>query len=98
MTLTKDDLKQIKNIMDAGIEELATMTKRGFDAQDDHFKAQDKRFDMLEKHLIYQDDKLDQLSKVVANLEFIATEMVRRDEFLEVKTRLAQLEAKIAAR
>lgn len=99
MTLTKNDLKQIGNIVQekvgTGIEELATMTKRGFDAQDDHFKSQDKRFDAIEEHLTRQDKKIDQLSKVVANLEFIATEMVRRDEFLEVKNRLSQIEAKL---
>lgn len=96
MTLTKNDLQQIGTVVEKKIDasekrldkkiedevgELAAMTKRGFDAQDEHFARQDK--------------KLNRISMSVANLEFIATEMVRRDEFLEVKNRLTQIETKL---
>jgi len=36
-----------------------------------------------------------QIRKDISNLEFIATEMVRRDELLEVKQRLTKIEAKL---
>lgn len=96
MVLTKDDLSQIKKIVDdsvgtvevdlgkkidKGVEQLAIITKRGFDDND---AAHKKLFKGQQ-----------QIIKEISNLEFIATEMVRRDELLEVKQRLTKIEAKL---
>ena len=82
---TKDELK---DFIGKEIESLATMTKRNFDNIDDKFAQLDKRFDKLEKGQ-------QQIRRDVSNLEFIATEMVRRDEFLELKQRFTKIEAKL---
>ncbi|HLB95790.1 MAG TPA: hypothetical protein VJK26_02710 [Patescibacteria group bacterium] len=100
MTLDKNDLQEIKKIVDISVEKnindsdkelkdyigkeigsLAAMTKRGFDDND---AAHTK---LLKGQL--------QIRKDISNLEFIATEMVRRDEFLELKRRLSRIEAQL---
>jgi len=96
MNLSKYDLNQIGTIVDKRVGQserklekkiedeiggLATMTKRGFDEVGEKFKQQDK--------------KIDQALVGISHLEFIATEMVRRDELLAVKQRLTKIEAKL---
>lgn len=85
MTLTKDDLRQFKGLLEENnkeirkdirgeVEQLATMVA--------------KHFERIEKGQ-------KQIREDISHLEFIATEMVRRDEFLEVKQRLSKIEAKL---
>jgi len=111
MTLTKDDLKQIRTVVKeetynivkveiSGAEKrlgkkienevgtLAIMVKKEFDAVGERFKAMDQRFDRLEKGQ-------KQIRAGISHLEFIATEMVRRDELIEVKQRLSKIETKL---
>lgn len=66
---------------------LAAMTKRGFDAVDE-------KFEQVNQGLYRQDKKMDRALLGISHLEFIATEMVRRDEWVEVKQRLERLERK----
>ena len=89
MTLTKDDLKQIRTIVRGEVSKvvekevgnLAAMVKKEFDANSTAhiglIKGQE------------------QIRKDISHLEFIATEMVRRDELIEVKQRLSKIEAKL---
>ena len=67
MALTKEDLGQIKEVVKEAIEpmgveikkeieELAIMTKRGFDGVSNQFNKMDERFDKM-------DEKLDDLDK-----------------------------------
>jgi len=92
LALDKKDFQQIKQIVgesekrltnkiETAVDSLAVITKRGFDAVD-------KRFERLEKGQ-------QQIRKDISNLEFIATEMVRRDEFIELKNRITKIEAKV---
>lgn len=85
-----DATKEIKDFVGTEIENLAIMTKHGFDSVDDRFAQMDKRFDKLEKGQ-------QQIRRDVSNLEFISTEMVRRDEFLELKQRFTKIEAKVGS-
>ena len=73
--------KRLSEKIESEVEGLAIITKRGFDNIDKKFEEVDKKID---KALI-----------AIANLDFIATEMVRRDELLEVKQRLSRIESKI---
>lgn len=85
MALTKQDLKQIGEVVEVKIkkeiDELAGMIKKEFDA---NTEAHEKLF--KEQQLIRDD---------ISHLEFITTEMVRRDELLEVKQRLSKIEVKL---
>lgn len=80
--------EELKDFIGKEIESLASMTKRSFDNIDAKFVQMDKRFDKLEKGQ-------QQIKRDISNLEFIATEMVRRDEFLELKQRFTKIEAKL---
>lgn len=75
------------------LDDLAGMVKKGFDGVDKRFDQVDKRFDRLE-----QDNQKNhkEIKLRLSHLEFITTEMVRRDEFLELKRKVEMLEAKIA--
>jgi len=93
MILTKDDLKQIRTIVRGEVSEvvekevgnLAAMVKKEFDANT-----------AAHKKMVEDNQKAhEQIRKDISHLEFIATEMVRRDELIEVKQRLSKIEAKL---
>lgn len=96
MALTKQDIKQIrtvvkeevKTVVEKEIDDLAGMIKKEFDA---NTKAHQQLFETDQKLL----DGQKQIRKDISHLEFIAIEMVRRDELLEVKQRLSAIEAKL---
>ncbi len=96
MALDKNDLKSIGTLMDDRFDHFAIIVAKGFSSVDKRFGEVDKRFNEMDKRF----DKLEaqntkehaQIRKDISNLEFIATEMVRRDEFLELKARLVKLE------
>ena len=70
------------------LDDLAGMVKRGFDEQSKSFSEFRKENQKEHK----------QIKSSVNNLEFIATEMVRRDEFLKLQRKVEILEAKLAVR
>jgi hypothetical protein len=93
MALTKDDLKQIKTVMreevsdvvETEVGNLAAMVKKEFDANT-----------AAHKKMVEDNQKAhEQIRKDISHLEFMATEMVRRDELIEVKQRLSRIEAKL---
>lgn len=67
---------------------LAAITKREFDKVGQKFDNVGQGLERLEKGQ-------KQIGMDISNLEFIATEMVRRDEFLELKQRLSRIETKL---
>lgn len=71
------------------LDDLAGMIKGGFDEVD-------TKFARVEKKLTEHDKRFDKIDKSISNLEFIATEMVRRNEFLELKRKVEILESKFA--
>jgi len=101
MTLTKDDIKQIRTVVR---EEVGGLEKRTEDKFGNLEKGVGKKIDdavdtlaAITKRGFDENTKQHtQIRKDISNLEFIATEMVRRDEFLELKARLVKLEAKAA--
>ena len=84
---------RITKSTDKKIDDLAVMVKNGFDEMGDrlnnHAKDNSKELSEIKKELHV-------VRNSVLNLEFIATEMVRRDEFQELKRRLELLEAKLS--
>jgi hemoglobin-like flavoprotein len=95
MALTKNDLKQIRSIVkeevstEVGHEvgNLALITKRGFDENGKVHRLMNQK--NQEEHT--------QIKKDTSGIHYIATEMVKRDEFLALRQRVEKLEAKIAA-
>ena len=93
MALEKNDLKQIRSIVreevkpvvEKEVGKLAVITKHGFDDNEKAHKL------MIEKN---QNEHI-QIKKDTAGIHYIATEMVRREEFLELKERVEKLEHKI---
>ena len=53
-----------------------------------------KGFDEVNRRFDKNDQEHKEIKDSINNLEFIATEMVRRDEFLESRRRLEKVEAK----
>ena len=85
----KEIRKAVREEIQAEVEKLATLVNKGFQAlTDDNHKAHEQ---------IIQNNHQEhaQIRKDISHLEFIATEMVRRDELLEVKQRLTKIEAKL---
>ncbi len=71
------------------------MVKRGFDGVDKRFDGVDKRFDGVDKRLDNHEKRFIRIERSLSNLEFIATEMVRRDEFLALKQEVELLKSKL---
>ncbi len=94
-------IKEIDIKMDANIDELALMTKRGFDSVDERFDKVDERFDKLEKTNTREHEEINtRLEKVDEKLaehdsHFTALEMAIKFGFDESKKRDEKLEAKI---
>ncbi len=91
MALTKEDLGQIKEVVleaiepmkmeiKKEIEELAIMTKHGFDSVDEQFKKMNGRIDRLEKD---HEDMALRLDNVAYRFELV--ELKQRVEVLEKK-------------
>jgi len=72
------------------LDGLAVMVKKGFDGVDKRFDETGKQIESLRSDVKF-------IKRSVSNLEFIASEMVRRDEFFELKREVEILKAKIAA-
>lgn len=79
--------KRLSEKIDSAVDTLAIITKRGFDENTKEHAKFIKNNE--ESHIVLLKGQ-QQIRKDISNLEFIATEMVRRDEFLEVKARLAK--------
>ncbi|KKP89085.1 MAG: hypothetical protein UR93_C0003G0022 [Berkelbacteria bacterium GW2011_GWA2_35_9] len=64
MSLTKQDLKDIKGIVketvSTEIDNFAIIVAKGFDEVHDKLKEHDKRFGKIEDQLTYQNQKIDQ--------------------------------------
>lgn len=58
MALTKEDLKEIKKITDTAVDNLALITKRGFDDVDKRFEAVDRQFEAVGKRFESVDGQL----------------------------------------
>ena len=94
MVLTKKDLKEIGGVVEGVVEKkldsFAVMVKKGFDET-----ATKKDFKELKEELTDVKKDVKVIKHSVNNLEFIATEMVRRNEFLELKKEVEILKQKI---
>lgn len=81
------------------LDDLAGMVKKGFDGVDEKFEGVNKKLDHHaeenKKEFSEVKKELKRVRVSISNLEFIATEMVRRYEFLELKRKVEMLEAKI---
>lgn len=91
------------------IDDLAMMVKRGFDdtaSKDDIKELKDEFSDLKDEFSDLKDEfsglkkenqiEHEKIRRAIGNLEFIATEMVRRDEFLVLKQQVELLKQKIA--
>ncbi|MEK7184444.1 MAG: hypothetical protein AAB701_02920 [Patescibacteria group bacterium] len=78
------------------IEDLAGMTQRGFTEVGERFDRVEGRLDRVETRLEGVEDGLKKVKTEVSHLGFIVTELVRRDEFLELKQRVQVLESQLA--
>jgi chromosome segregation ATPase len=67
--LEQNDLRQIKEIMDSSLEELAIIVDKGFEAVDKRFEAVDKRFDGIEKRLDSIEGEMRLLRKRLDDIE-----------------------------
>lgn len=74
------------------LDDLAGMVKKGFDEMGEKFVENKKEMETFRKEN-QKDHK--EIKLRLSHLEFITTEMVRRDEFLELKRKVELLEAKI---
>ena len=99
MSLTKKDLSQIKEVVDASVEGLAVIVNKGFQAVDKRFEQVDKRFEQIDKHLEQVDSHLHRidlrLDTVEHDMSEIRKHFVYRDEFENVIARLSAVEKKM---
>lgn len=103
MAFDKNEIRQLKDLfieqdkqIDRKIEDFALIVKKGFDGVDKRFDGVDKRFDGADKRLDNHEKRFIRMERSLSNLEFIATEIVRRDEFLALKQEVELLKSKIA--
>ncbi|MCL5795725.1 MAG: hypothetical protein M1338_05235 [Patescibacteria group bacterium] len=76
------------------LDDLARMVKQGFDEVGDNFKNQNSEFAKFRKE---NQKEHKEINLRLSHLEFIATEMVRRNEFLELRRKVELLESKLAS-
>jgi|GEM_PF-927870 tetrahydromethanopterin S-methyltransferase subunit G len=96
MTLTTDDLKQISTIVDKRANQTEKKLEKKIEGEVGSLAAMAKReFDAITTIHTSLVKGQKQIRKDISHLEFIATEMVRRDELIEVKQRLSKIEAKL---
>ncbi len=87
MTLTKEDIKKIKNVVDASIEHLDAKWERRFQSLETYIEI---RFDKNERRLDKIERKIDQLIKT-ENEDI----QVAFKEIQALKLRLKKLESKV---
>lgn len=103
MALTKNDLAQIKTVVKTEVSESekrltqniedevgesAAMTKRGFDAQDEHFEKHDKQFEAIIKKLLEHDEQFVEIEqKLDSRFDNVLTAI---DKVLVIVQRLDQ--------
>lgn len=94
--LTKKDVQEIvDSSIDKAVERFVGIVKVGFDSVDDRFKGIDQRLDQIDNRLDKVDQRLDHLERDMSEVKYLLTDVVRRDEFLELKQRLEALEQKV---
>src|SRR3990167_1843938 len=90
MALTKQDLKQIKDVVVEATEPYFTAIKADFNNMDDRFDRIDDRFDRIELDLEEVKDRLSRLERRVIALEGIATEHGK--ELRKIRKALIQMQ------
>lgn len=77
------------------LDDLAMMVKKGFDETASKAEVKDLHQELSDFRKENQSEHK-RMGRAIGNLEFIATEMVRRNEFLELKKEVEILKQKIA--
>lgn len=76
------------------LEDLALMTKNGFDDMGKRFDEHDKGFDKIGQRLDRIEKNQESFKKDFSDIRFRMTELVHRDEFLQLEQRVRKLESK----
>ncbi|MBI5421286.1 MAG: hypothetical protein HZA35_03175 [Parcubacteria group bacterium] len=106
MALTKNDLKQIgevvNEIVDKKIDALAQSLQRQFDLIDKRFTEIDKRLELIDKRLNKVEMEIAHLnastSQVQRDVSEIRDNMVYRQELDDLQSRVALLEKKLGVK